>query len=126
MAFDWTEYMTLAQQLTGSSPATPVGTEAKSRAAISRAYYAVFCKSRNRLRDVEGKTFPKGAVAHRAVKDHFVGSSDAMRRRIGKNLDRLRIERNKADYDDVVKSVGATTSFAMTLAQSVIDDLDKL
>lgn len=126
MSFDWTEYLGLAQELTSSTTASSVGIEAKSRSAISRAYYAAFCQSRNYLRDVEGKSLPKNADVHRVVKKDFVGSADTVRKSIGKNLDRLRIERNKADYDDRVVSISTTTSFAVALAQTVIADLNKL
>lgn len=126
MSFDWSEYLDLAQQLTGSSTTSVVGAEARSRAAISRAYYAAFCKSRNHLRDVDGKTIPTSGDSHRIVKADLKNSSDATRQSIGKNLDRLRIERNKADYDDVLASVTSTTSFALALAQSVVSDLNEL
>lgn len=126
MSFDWTEYLGLAQQLAGLSVTSSVGAEAKGRAAISRSYYAAFCKSRNYLRDAEKKKLPKGADAHRIVKKSFISSPDTVRQSIGKNLDRLRIERNKADYEDNLSSIATKTSFATTLAQKVIVDLDKL
>lgn len=126
MSFNWAEYLDLAQQLTDTSSIVSVGTEAKSRAAISRAYYAAFCKSRNHVRDIDGKLVPTSADAHRFVKSQFKSSKDAVRQRIGKNLDRLRIERNKADYDDVVLSMPATTKFALALAQDVVSNLGKL
>ena len=43
MAFDWTEYLTLAQELVQREE------EACLRSAISRAYYAAFGKARERL-----------------------------------------------------------------------------
>lgn len=126
MSFNWAEYLDLAQQLTDTSAVVSVGTEAKSRAAISRAYYAAFCKSRNHIRDIDGKSVPKSADAHRFVKIQFKSSKDTVRQSIGNNLDRLRIERNKADYDDVVPSMPSTTKFALALAQDVVSNLGKL
>lgn len=126
MSFDWTEYLDLAQQLAGSVATASIGTEAKYRAAISRAYYAAFCKSRNYLRDIDGTPIPKSGDAHRFVKNEFKSSADTVRQSIGKDLDRLRIERNKADYDDVVASMTATTKFALSLAQNIISGLGKL
>ena len=53
MSFDWIEYLNLARKLSGK-PLQSVAPEAEERAAISRAYYAAFCKARNHLRNNEG------------------------------------------------------------------------
>ena len=45
MSFDWSEYLKLAQELAGQT-GNPASQEARLRAAVSRAYYAVFCISR--------------------------------------------------------------------------------
>ena len=45
MSFEWLEYLDLADNILNQTPVT----EAKRRCSISRAYYAVFCKSRNYL-----------------------------------------------------------------------------
>lgn len=125
MSFDWSEYFDLAQELTGSSTVSS-GQEAKSRAAISRAYYAVYCMSRNHLRDNDNRPVPKGARAHKYVKTEFKRSTDQVRQNIGRNLDRLRIERNKADYDDVMQALTSNTTFAIGLANRMISDLANL
>jgi len=49
MSFDWADYLTLAQELADQA-ASSQSTEAKLRSAISRAYYAAFCKESNHLR----------------------------------------------------------------------------
>lgn len=126
MSFDWTEYFSLAQELTGHIPSASSGQEAKSRAAISRSYYAAFCRSRNHLRDVDGIPVSKGIAVHRQVKQEFGNSADNMRRNIGRNLDRLRKERNEADYDDSMPSLSSDTAFSMSLAKQVISDLGRL
>ena len=48
--FDWEHYLNLAYELAGTSPPSVPDAEAKSRAAISRAYYAAFCHARNYLK----------------------------------------------------------------------------
>lgn len=53
MKFDWSEYFNLAQELAAISSDNFASNEAKLRFAVSRAYYSVFCLSRNYLRDVE-------------------------------------------------------------------------
>ncbi len=126
MSFDWTEYFSLAQELTGQTPSVSSGQEAKARAAISRAYYAAFCRSRNHLRDIDGIPISKGSAVHRQVKQEFGNSSDSTRRNIGRNLDRLREKRNKADYADAMPGLFSDTSLSMSLAKRVISDLGKL
>lgn len=125
MSFDWSEYFDLAQELIGLSEVSS-GQEARSRTAISRAYYAAFCMSRNHLRDNDNKPVPKGARAHKYVKAEFKSSTDQVRQNIGRNLDRLRIERNKADYDDVVQALTNNTTFAIGLANRTLSDLASL
>ena len=58
MSFDWSEYLTLAQELTSASTSSPIQ-EAHLRAAVSRAYYAAFCKARNYLHNKDGYLTPK-------------------------------------------------------------------
>lgn len=106
MSFDWAEYLKLAKALTGDIQETP-NEEARSRSAISRAYYAAFCQARNYLRDGEhDSTIPRmnDSGVHTYVINKFRASRDRTRRTIGNNLYQLRIERNNADYADVYPS----------------------
>lgn len=125
MSFDWVEYLDLAQELAGHAPIF-TSQEAKSRAAISRAYYAAFCKSRNHLRDADHRPVPRSAQAHTYVRKEFDQSADKVRKGLAKNLERLRIKRNAADCDDAVVNLPSETTFALTLAQKVISDLSTL
>jgi len=52
MSFDWSEYLSVAQEL-ASGANTSANKEAKLRSAISRAYYAAFILARSYLRDRE-------------------------------------------------------------------------
>jgi len=124
MSFDWSEYLNLAQELAGQAT-MPATQEAKLRSAISRAYYAAFCKARNLLRD-EGHSIPPGGQAHLYVRDQFKNSLDRARKRIGHNLDRLRIDRNKVDYDDSVTGLFSMTNADLRLAKRVISVLGSL
>lgn len=127
MNFDWSEYLNLAQELAGP-PTSLSNEEARLRSAISRAYYAAFCKARNHLRDNENLSIrpPRGESTHQFVIRQFKFSSDASRRQIGTHLNRLRVDRNKADYDDTVSRVQKMTQFVLTMAQSVISSLQTL
>jgi uncharacterized protein (UPF0332 family) len=125
MSFEWLEYLDLARELAGQ-PAKRAHEEARLRAAISRAYYAIFCKCRNHLRDKEGHRIPPGGKAHQYVRNNFKKSADKRRKRIGYDLTRLRSDRNRADYDDSVAMLDALTKTDLALADRIIVRLSKL
>jgi hypothetical protein len=51
MSFDWSQYVDVAKELYEQAKTAPQPLqEAKFRASISRAYYAVFGKARDQLR----------------------------------------------------------------------------
>src|SRR4051812_26723610 len=125
MSFDWTEYLHLAQEMAGQA-ATPSTEEAQLRSAISRAYYALFCKARNHLRDVEQHRIPSDSLAHHYVQAQFRNSRNKTRREIGRNLNRLRALRNQADYDDAVPALLVLTKAVLNLARRSMFLLDNL
>jgi len=125
MSLNWLEYFNLAQELAGQN-VTPAGEEARQPSALSRAYYAAFCQARNHLRDKEGHLLPRDGQVHAYVCDQFRNSHDPARNQIGHDLNRLRIDRNKADYDDSVPYLDTMTTRDMTLARRVLSMLDKL
>lgn len=125
MSFDWREYFALAQELSGQAGVTSAGTEARLRSALSRAYYAAFCQARNHLRDREGERLPEAQV-HTYVRDRFRDSADAARQQIGHHLNRLRIDRNKADYNDMVPGLDKMVVLDMEMAQQVLIQLSRL
>jgi len=124
MSFDWFEYFTLAQELAGKSVQS--NEDAKFRSAISRAYFSAYCIARNFLRDKEGHRIPGDSDAHGLVRDLFVKSHEGHRRQIGQNLERLRVSRNEADYDDVITGLPSTVTVALNLAKRVISTLSTL
>jgi len=125
MSFQWSEYLTLARELIGQA-GSPAGQEARRRAAVSRAYYAAFCESRNDLREREGHRIPVGGRAHQYVRDEFKKSADRRRKQVGYDLDRLRSDRNTADYNDHVAGLDAMTKADLALAGKVISILSGL
>jgi len=126
MSFDWNEYYQLSRELAGL--ATGVSTqEAKMRSAISRAYYAAFCKARDYLlQTYPEEVLPQGSDIHYYVPRRFESSSDKMRRDIGEHLRILRTYRNRADYDGVVRDLATTTQQALRRASSALQQLSKL
>jgi uncharacterized protein (UPF0332 family) len=125
MMFDWSDYLDLAKELAGQT-VNQATEEAKLRSSVSSAYYAAFCKARNYLRDIEGRSIPSTGDAHVFVRDEFRYSADRLCRKIGNNLNRLRMDRNKVDYDDSVTGLSSMVIMDLTIALKVISTLNTL
>ena len=127
MSFDWSQYLRLAEELAGQGTA-PSSSEAKLRSSVSRSYYAAYCTARNHLRDVDGLAIPRD-YAHRFVWETFANSADTSRKQVGADLDRLRIYRNKTDYNDVMdvsRWLPLHTLMALKISQQVMSDIATL
>jgi len=125
MTFNWSEYLKLAQEL-GEQAVSSATQQARLRSSISRAYFAAYCNARNYLRDVKRCSIPSTIEAQRYVRDKFKSSFNRRHRKIGENLDRLRIRRNKVDYDDFVTGLSSMVTISLKLAQQVISILNTL
>jgi uncharacterized protein (UPF0332 family) len=99
MSFDWHDYWDFANECHANAN-TMVSQDAALRAAISRAYYSVFCRARNVARR-RGKVFSQNGKVHKEVMDYFKKSANLDEQKVGYELARLRSQRNSADYDDV-------------------------
>jgi len=93
MSFDWKEYVKLAEELSENQ------NEAHLRSAISRAYYGVFCISRNK-KAFKNYKLKKGENIHWMVINAYKNSPNYNDELAGKYLDELRKNRNNADYDE--------------------------
>jgi hypothetical protein len=127
MSFNWSEYLSVAEALCGrpqSGP--PAGTEARQRTAVSRAYYAGFVSARNRLRDVDGVSIPASGNPHTFVAYRYSSAADSHRVRIGIELRRLRIARNRCDYEDVVRNLPRLERESLAGAALILDHLARL
>jgi hypothetical protein len=100
--------------------------EACWRAAISRAYYAVYGVARLRARDQEGLRLPPAAEAHQRVITHYRHGASPLHRAIGDSLRQLRSARNRADYDDQLVRPLALAQFAVRRARQVVGQLEAL
>ncbi|BCL82409.1 hypothetical protein ccbrp13_48740 [Ktedonobacteria bacterium brp13] len=125
MSFEWNHYLDLSYDLTTSENAN-INQEAAQRCAISRAYYAAFCESRNYLRDIDNETNLNSSSAHFIVSQKLKESKDTTRKRIGVNLSRLRQLRNKADYQDSFNNLENNTIVALKTADLIFSDLNDL
>lgn len=125
MTFDWSEYLVLAQELAGQG-GFPVSAEARLRAAISRAYYAAFHKALDYLRDREGWKPSYTGRDHTRLAQEFQSRSNAIRQQIGVHLDRLKVDREKADYDNMVAGIEQIAEGSLLLAERVLSGLSQL
>ena len=126
MSFEWSRYLTLAQELTDQAvKSSGQDTEARLRCAISRAYFAAFGEVQNHLRK-EGNFIPNTARGHQIVVRLLKESADKTCQKMGQLLEDLRTSRNLADYDDVVPNLLALTNGALVLAETAISLLAKL
>lgn len=124
MSFNWAEYLHLAEELTGIANSI-AGEEARLRSTISRAYYAAFIRARNYLRH-QDLDLPRNGDVHRYVRDYFDRSSNELHRMIANDLARLRISRNRADYDDIMTQLPVLARMSLKLAARVLANLDEL
>ena len=126
MSFPWVGYLDVAEMLirvrNSHAPA-----EARYRVAISRAYYAAFCAARNYARDREGFTPSRSGRDHRLVIAYYSQGTSRTHKKIGQTLERLLIERNRADYDDdISQNLRRLALFTVQEARQVFTLLQQL
>src|SRR5690349_21119049 len=120
MRFNWSNYFSLAEAL-NRQKGQLANSDACQRSAISRAYYAVFHIAWDYA--LELNDFPQVNTEniHEQVRKYYQTSPDARRQIIGILLDRLRQNRNKADYTDEIKGLDQLTASALISAKQCID-----
>jgi hypothetical protein len=120
LAFDWGEFLGLADFLAGNQAARYTR-EAASRSAVSRAYYAAFCHARNHARIHLGYR-PTGTAADHTTLRRHLGRHGQFR--IARRLDDLRTWRNLCDYEDMVRNLSPILRGAVAAARDVVEALD--
>src|SRR5580692_7463805 len=114
---DFRDFLALAKDL-GSG-----ASEAAWRFAVSRAYYASFHIARQLLKDL-GFAVPRAERAHAYLSLRLSNCGLVECMRAGQDLNDLRQERNRADYDDGRPfTLGKAASLVRT-AEEVIRVLD--
>jgi hypothetical protein len=99
MSFQWRDYLTVAAALIQARN-TFAPAEGRYRAAISRAYYAAYGAARNHARDHEGYSPVPTGRDHGLVAAHYLAGTTRTHHKIGRILERLLLERHRADYQD--------------------------
>lgn len=125
MSFAWQDYLALAEALV-QARTTLAPEEACCRAAVSRAYYAVYGVARTQARDHEGLQLPATGEAHQQVSLHYRTGPSPRHRAIGEGLRQLRRARNRADYADQLARPVATAQWAVRQARQVLVSLQAL
>lgn len=120
MSFNWKDYLSLAKEL------LVMDNEAKLRSSISRAYYSVFCKARNYLEDIGKIQRSRSGIVHKLVIEVLRSLNDKTSYQIAINLDRLRVDRNKSDYDDVFPNIIYQAEMDIELAQETFELIESL
>lgn len=131
VTFDWAKFFNLALDLDHQAKATtdPQLQEAQRRSAISRAYYACWCRARNTLKtqdDVLAVCLRGHSSVSDCLRDHgcvinyYLQSKDNSRRQIGDDLQRMMRARKQADYDDVVPNVKRLCDQQLLFAQDIL------
>jgi len=92
MSFDWDDYVYLAEDLLTRNE------ESCRRTSVSRAYYGVFCRARNK-KGYHTHTPRKGESIHWTVINAYKNSANMDEQNVGRVLDKLRRWRNQADYN---------------------------
>ena len=124
MTFNWGDYLALAEELAGKK--ATASQEAKLRCSISRAYYAAFCSARNHLRG-KGHQIPETAEAHLRVRKILRNRRGSLSKQLESDLDRLRKDRNDADYrDQFPGALVSQVTLDLSLAARVIKGLARI
>lgn len=122
MSFDWEQYLIHARELSDPTATKCQCLESLYRSCISRAYYSVFIRVRNKLQDHFDQDYPRNGV-HAAVRRDL--------KRLGKIelenlLSQMSKSRNKADYDNCVSRLSYTAKDQLIKAELVKKLLDTI
>ena len=121
--FNWSEFLSLAEGLGSGAQGTSVTLirdEAAYRSAVSRAYYAAFCRAREYAIQHLGFRPSNTPSDHGRLASHYLVRGMLL---IWQYLDDLRYWRNLCDYDDVVPDLSTKVEDALREAALVISML---
>jgi uncharacterized protein (UPF0332 family) len=118
-AFDWIEYLTLAQELGRRNE------EACLRTSLSRAYYYVYHQALNRA-EQNGFRSSEGESTHTQLWRLFHKSPDPACVVLGQIALRLKGRREKADYRSVYRRIAEDVQDALTDAVTFVNGLREL
>lgn len=113
MVFNWRDYYTLAQAL-----AKYKSRESALRSAVSRAYYAAFCIARNKALS-QGLEIERSENVHEKIIRYYRSNPATVW--VGNQLDRLRNNRNRCDYDNEISQPIKLSTSSLELSKRILD-----
>ena len=120
MAFDFREFLAVAERLAASND------EGDQRSAISRAYYAVFHRARDLVR-TENYYPGRTRLDHRGVWSALKEDADVARANIGERGQRNHRARLNADYDrQFPGKLPQRTRQLVDEAKALVEAIDRL
>lgn len=119
MNFTWHHYFEFAKFLSGDESITP-HPDAKSRSAVSRAYFAAYCYSRNYACKFFGFKPIDDVDDHKELRKCLAKNK---LRGVADNLLRLRRLRNDCDYNDSVPGLTGVVVKSLKRAEKVFAEL---
>jgi hypothetical protein len=100
--------------------------EAMLRAAISRAYYAVFWRGRRYFETAQPPQRLPRFGAHLELQNLFANYPAKTMGAIARGLEQLRLLRNWADYQPIMPDLEIETNNALQLANRLLNDIGSL
>src|SRR5258706_14082722 len=119
MPFDWSEYLTLADELGSRAD------EASLRSSLSRAYYYVYHFALKRAKDNNFKPL-SGEGTHTQLWRVFSMNPEPACRRLAEIAVRLKEKRERADYSPVYARVHEEIPHVLADARDFADRLGRL
>jgi hypothetical protein len=116
MPFDWREYLELARALAGLR-GSGYSQEAAERSAVSRAYYAAFCWTRNYAEENLGFKPKRDPTDHVRLRDNLRNQGYP---KLASDLNKLRGWRNACDYNDQVFQLRQQVRDSLKVADKII------
>jgi len=116
MPIDWYDYLEIAKYLEKNNNDLR---DAANRSAVSRAYYAAFCHSRNYAIKMGVKFDPRRENVHQKVIDYFDCSGISGMYEVARDLKCLRGWRNNCDYEDHLLNAHILISMAIPKAENI-------
>lgn len=120
MEFDWANFKTLAEELRQRDD------EASQRSAISRLYYSVFNRAQAYLKEKHGfQVSAMGESSHKAMWNEYGGKGKTSKA-IAIKGNRLRLNRNDADYNPTIHKLDNLVEESFREAESILSYLQNL
>ncbi len=110
-------YLQLAKRLAA------INDEVSLRNAVSRAYYASHHKAKLFALNNHNFFNNKGSKIHKEVINFLARHGNVNVRLLSAELDRLRKNRNKCDYDDIVRGLEKMAENAIISAEEIFNSI---